>query len=76
MTNDLTMFTPLHHTPGMPAMCEIPIPGTSDEYVMTPCEVIAVVSAEDRDYRINVRLDNGREIGPCAPECIHPIDHA
>lgn len=33
--------------------------------------VITTVSALDRDYRVNVLLEDGREIRESAPECVH-----
>lgn len=34
------------------------------------CEVIGTSTATDRDYRVHVRLPDGREIHHCAPECV------
>lgn len=68
------MFTPLHHIPGSRALCVIQSPGSANETAAHACEVVELVSADDRDYRINVRLDDGRVLGPCAPECVIPIN--
>lgn len=38
-------------------------------------KVLAIVTALDREYRVNVILENGREINEAAPECIHPLSH-
>lgn len=38
--------------------------------------VTGIVSATDRDYRVNVILQDGREIDACAPECIKPYMRA
>lgn len=34
------------------------------------CKITSIVSALDRDYRVNVTLENGKEIRECAPECV------
>lgn len=34
------------------------------------CKIDKFVSADDRDYRINVTLNTGEYIEACAPECI------
>lgn len=39
----------------------------SEYYVAT---ITKIISATDRDYRVNVVLGNGVEIDGCAPECI------
>lgn len=62
----------LHHTEGARAQVVCAVPGTDDQTRNLPCEVVALVSADDRDYRINVKLESGRVIGPCAPECVIP----
>lgn len=38
-------------------------------------EVIGIVTALDREYRVNLILDNGREIQEAAPECVHSLNH-
>lgn len=38
-----------------------------------PCKITGFTAAEDRDYRVNVMLENGAEIRECAPECIKVI---
>ena len=37
--------------------------------------ILGTVSALDRDYRVNVRLNDGREISQAAPECVHLINN-
>lgn len=34
------------------------------------CEITDIVNATDRDYRVNVKLSNGKEYYECAPECV------
>lgn len=37
-------------------------------------EFIATVSALDREYRVNCKLNDGREIREAAPECIRSFN--
>lgn len=34
-------------------------------------KVIATVTALDREFRVNLILDNGTQINEAAPECVH-----
>lgn len=59
-----------HHNLGSRALVEMPVsPGSNDTHLV-PCTVIATTAAHDRPYRLIVRLQDGRPIGPCAPECV------
>lgn len=64
---------PAHHRDGAPAVVVCAVPGTDDTTRDVLCTVVRRVSADDRDYRVIVKLWNGSEIGPCAPECVVPI---
>jgi len=43
---------------------------TKDGIKHFPGEVIGVVTALDRDFRVHVQYDNGWEILNAAPECV------
>jgi len=38
-------------------------------------EVIGIVTALDKEYRVNLILEDGREIQEAAPECVHILNH-
>lgn len=38
-------------------------------------KVIGIVTALDREYRVNLILEDGREIQEAAPECVHILNH-
>lgn len=61
------------HKEGQRCRVRMVKPGTTDELIYPYGEVLALVSADDREYRVNVRLDDGREIGACCPTCVIPI---
>lgn len=64
-----------HHNLGARALVEMPVSPGSNETRYTPCTVIATASADDRPYRLIVRLEDGRAVGPCAPECVISVDY-
>ncbi len=64
---------PAHHEDGSAAVVVIAVPGTSDTTAEVLCTVVRRTSADDRPYRLVVKLWSGREIGPCAPECVLPV---
>lgn len=37
--------------------------------------VLSIATALDREYRVNVLLDNGKEISQAAPECVHTLNN-
>lgn len=63
---------PAHHQDDAPAVVVIAVPGKGDKTQEVLCTVVRRASADDRPYRVIVRLWNGKEIGPCAPECVIP----
>lgn len=65
---------PVHHRPGSHALVEIAIPGTANETEFKPCTVRWIRSADDRPYRLIVETSDGECIGPCAPECVVPLN--
>lgn len=61
-----------HHAIGATALVEMHVNGTAHTTAVHLCTVTGTVSALDRPYRLTVRLADGREVGPCAPECVIP----
>lgn len=73
---------PVHHRPGAKALVQIATPRSrriftgpdfGEEFEYFECTVVQTVSADDRPYRLIVKLHHTtRDIGPCAPECVVP----
>lgn len=63
------MKTAAHHIEGKKCLIEIHNYKTGkSDFVMG--KILNIVSATDREYRINVETEDGIKLNECAPECI------
>jgi len=65
------MKTARHHFEGKKCLIEIHNSKTKQSDFVRG-RITAIVSAFDKEYRINVETEDGRKFTECAPECITP----